>query len=170
MPYFGATTLARIVDGLSPHPHELPTTGRALLHVLFELDTPFDPATTDTPRPGAINAEMRIPHSSANLERLAELSHVNASLWIVERLADGLAHAHQRGILHSDLKPANILITDEGQPMLLDFNVSVDAKLPPELRAARVGGTLPYMRPNTSAHRAIRGSRLMPAATCTRWA
>ena len=59
-------------------------------------------------------------------------------------LAEELAHAHQRGILHSDLKPANVLLTDEGQPMLLDFNLAADLKAD---SVARLGGTLTYMAP-----------------------
>src|SRR5207248_5592563 len=45
------------------------------------------------------------------------------------------------------LKPANILLTDEGQPMLLDFNLAFDTKLRFNTSAAMVGGTLPYMSP-----------------------
>ena len=57
------------------------------------------------------------------------------------------AHAHERGILHSDLKPANVLLTDEGQPMLLDFNLAVDTAKQIQGHTAIVGGTLPYMAP-----------------------
>jgi serine/threonine protein kinase/tetratricopeptide (TPR) repeat protein len=68
-------------------------------------------------------------------------------LRIVARLADGLAYAHERGILHQDLKPANVLLMDDGTPMLLDFNLAQDTKLRGNLPAAHVGGTLPYMAP-----------------------
>jgi tetratricopeptide (TPR) repeat protein len=60
------------------------------------------------------------------------------------RLGEGLAHAHERGILHRDLKPANILFSEDGQPMLLDFNLAVDAS---ENSLGQVGGTIPYMAP-----------------------
>jgi tetratricopeptide (TPR) repeat protein len=75
----------------------------------------------------------------------AGLSYVEAVLWLGARLADGLAHAHERGILHRDLKPANVLLTDDGTPMLLDFNLSEDTKQ--GVGRAGVGGTLPYMSP-----------------------
>jgi eukaryotic-like serine/threonine-protein kinase len=91
-------------------------------------------AIMPTPSPG-----QELPRA-----RLARLTYVQAVLWLGARLAEGLAHAHERGILHLDLKPANILLTDEGQPMLLDFNLSQDGTGRP---LAGVGGTLPYMAP-----------------------
>jgi eukaryotic-like serine/threonine-protein kinase len=78
---------------------------------------------------------------------LGTLTYVEAVVWIAARLADGLAHAHDRGILHRDMKPANILLTDDGRPMLLDFNLAEDLKRPVGAEAASVGGTLPYMAP-----------------------
>jgi serine/threonine protein kinase/Flp pilus assembly protein TadD len=78
---------------------------------------------------------------------LRESSFVRASAWIAARLAEGLEHAHSRGLLHRDLKPANILIAADGTPMLLDFNLAADALEPAEGDRAMVGGTLPYMAP-----------------------
>ena len=40
---------------------------------------------------------------------------------MLERVLDGLAHLHDRGIYHRDIKPGNILITSEGVPVLIDF-------------------------------------------------
>lgn len=72
------------------------------------------------------------------------LNEVDGILTIVSKLAEGLAHAHERKILHCDLKPANVLLSDDGQPMLLDFNLSLNAL---QVTTAAVGGTLPYMPP-----------------------
>jgi len=65
-----------------------------------------------------------------------------AVLQALAQIASGLSHAHQRGILHLDLKPANVLLADTGEPMLLDFNLSYDASNPSR---ELVGGTMPYM-------------------------
>jgi tetratricopeptide (TPR) repeat protein len=73
--------------------------------------------------------------------------YVREVLRIGGRLADGLASAHDRGILHQDLKPANVLLMDNGTPMLLDFNLAQDTRRRGNLSAAHVGGTLPYMAP-----------------------
>jgi eukaryotic-like serine/threonine-protein kinase len=143
MPYFGSVTLARVIKDLGKKPGELPQTGRGLLSTLFETrvdgaaqtrideDNPLAPPVEEPPA----------------LIALGRMSQVEAALWIAARLADGLAHAHERGILHCDLKPANVLLADDGQPMLLDFNVSADRKAVAGKKAQRLGGTLPYMAP-----------------------
>jgi serine/threonine protein kinase/tetratricopeptide (TPR) repeat protein len=87
------------------------------------------------------------PPPASGLLALSGRGYVREVLRIVGRLADGLAYAHERGILHQDLKPANVLLADDGTPMLLDFNLAQDTKLRGTLPAAHVGGTLPYMAP-----------------------
>ncbi|MCA9537014.1 MAG: protein kinase [Myxococcales bacterium] len=67
---------------------------------------------------------------------VAEVSYVGA------RLAHGLAHAHSRSIVHRDVKPANLLLSREGQVHLTDFGVAMlsGADLP-------AAGTPAYMAP-----------------------
>jgi hypothetical protein len=65
-------------------------------------------------------------------------------------LADALAHAHARGIVHRDVKPANVIVPDEpgGTPAkLTDFGVARIAGEAPLTRAGDVIGTLAYMAP-----------------------
>ncbi len=80
---------------------------------------------------------------------LRDADCTRAAVWIVARLAEGLEHAHSRGLLHRDLKPSNILIAGDGTPMLLDFNLAADRSVGDleEGRKAHLGGTLPYMAP-----------------------
>src|SRR5205823_13515629 len=79
------------------------------------------------------------------LVRLSQGSYIQATAWIVAQLADGLHHAHQRGILHRDIKPSNILLSAEGEPLLFDFNLAQDDNIDPSL--ATLGGTVAYMAP-----------------------
>jgi eukaryotic-like serine/threonine-protein kinase len=57
-----------------------------------------------------------------------EIPSVGLSLDQVERygmqLADALAHAHSRGVIHRDLKAANVIITTSGRLKVLDFGIS----------------------------------------------
>src|SRR5918992_1520049 len=39
-------------------------------------------------------------------------------------VADGLAHAHERGVIHRDIKPQNVLMDDYGSPKLTDFGIA----------------------------------------------
>jgi eukaryotic-like serine/threonine-protein kinase len=146
MPYFGSVTLARVITDLGRRSGDLPQTGRGLLSTLFETRLKGATPTRmddDPHRPPGGPAADEPPALTA----LARMSQVEAALWIAGRLADGLAHAHERGILHCDLKPANVLLADDGQPMLLDFNVAADRKSVAAKKSLRFGGTLPYMAP-----------------------
>lgn len=58
------------------------------------------------------------------------------ALALLSGIADALAHAHARGIVHGDVKPANVLITDGGQARLIDFGVAPDGEGPSEPVAA----------------------------------
>ena len=83
---------------------------------------------------------------------LSAMSYSKAIGWTVARLAEGLNHAYSRGVLHGDVKPSNILITADGNPMLLDFNLSVGWTIDPAGPHGRnlaedPGGTLAYMAP-----------------------
>ncbi|MFR9752565.1 serine/threonine-protein kinase [Nocardia sp. 004] len=64
--------------------------------------------------------EIRPSDSSVRAE-IAQLSWPETIAWIGGRLADALDYAEHHGVLHHDIKPANILFTAEGIPKLADF-------------------------------------------------
>ncbi|HET6834934.1 MAG TPA: protein kinase [Acidimicrobiales bacterium] len=59
-------------------------------------------------------------------------------------VADALASAHRRGILHGDVKPANVLFTSDGEPLLSDFGV---ARTLGGFTSDQVSGTAEYVAP-----------------------
>jgi len=78
-------------------------------------------------------------------------------LRIAEEIADGLAEAHDHGLVHRDVKPANIIIEPSGRPILLDFGL---AKISTRTQLTRTGttlGTLSYMAPEQAAGRDLDG-------------
>ncbi|MEX5712122.1 protein kinase [Parafrankia sp. FMc6] len=80
-----------------------------------------------------------------------------AACAVVLAAADALMHAHAAGVLHRDVKPANILFTADGRPKLTDLGVVglVDGT---PLTAGGVVGTAQYMAPEQ-----VTGGRLGPA-------
>ena len=77
-------------------------------------------------------------------------------LELVARVCDALHHAHQKGVIHRDLKPGNILVEAGGRPKILDFGVAraTDADIQTVTMHTDVGelvGTVPYMSPEQAS-------------------
>lgn len=86
---------------------------------------------------------------SAYLEHANPSLRARVELWI--RICDAVEHAHQNGVIHRDLKPTNILVTNDGHPKVLDFGVArlADADLAAtvQTQVGELVGTIPYMSP-----------------------
>ncbi len=96
-----------------------------------------------------VNLDDVIPPSGMEEEDLISLGG---------QLADALAHAHERGIVHRDLKSSNVIVTIEGRLKVLDFGLAERLKesdpdsietelLETRPTAGSIAGTLHYMSP-----------------------
>lgn len=66
---------------------------------------------------------------------------------LVDALCDGLAAAHEHGVLHGDLKPANVIWPTDGSPRVVDFGASKILGLDRLTATGEVSGTPAYMAP-----------------------
>lgn len=81
----------------------------------------------------------------------------------VARVARALAFAHGKGVLHRDVKPSNIAITADGEPVLLDFGLAIepDSQAPSLTLTGETAGTPAYLAPEL-----LSGARTRPDARC----
>ena len=72
-------------------------------------------------------------------------------LALMVKICEAVHHAHQRGVIHRDLKPGNIVVDETGQPKILDFGVArvteSDAQATRQTDLGQIVGTLAYMSP-----------------------
>jgi tetratricopeptide (TPR) repeat protein len=135
MPYFGGATLAQLLEVLRAR-SPATRTGQDLVDALERAQSVSPLAT---------------PVRGPTRQALAAASYEEAICWIGAGLADALHYAHERGLVHLDVKPSNVLIAADGQPMLLDFHLAREFAGSDTQRSAWLGGTPGYMSPEQEA-------------------
>jgi serine/threonine protein kinase len=83
---------------------------------------------------------------SAILAECGPLPPVRA-LELVAQAARGLHAAHQRGVVHRDVKPANLMVTPEGRVKVTDFGIARPQDHEPLTATGQVMGTAHYLAP-----------------------
>ncbi len=98
-------------------------------------------------------AASRLPDGGRGAEGRQRVAEVLA------KVARAVHHAHERGVLHRDLKPGNILLDAQGEPHVTDFGLARDQARPGPTETGQLLGTPEYMPPEL-----LRGARGLTVA------
>jgi serine/threonine protein kinase len=135
MPYLGGATWAKVLKCVREI-RPANRTGRPIVECLAEDQD---------------KASGAVAVVSPAVSFLSRSTYVDAVCWVAACLADALSYAHQRGLVHLDIKPSNVLLASDGQPMLLDFHLASEIDRLQKNSINRLGGTPGYMSPEQSA-------------------
>ncbi len=85
-------------------------------------------------------AGAMLPRTRRHFDQLAEF---------FEELARAIHHAHERGLVHRDIKPGNVMVTEQGRPIVLDFGLVHDDEAHDQglTQSGALLGSPPYMAP-----------------------
>ena len=93
-----------------------------------------------------------VPGGSLATRRAQFFGEHRAAVELLEKVARAVAHAHEHGILHRDLKPGNVPLDEYGEPLVSDFGLAKILGALEDLTATgTVLGTPSYMAPEQAA-------------------
>lgn len=131
MQYLPGGTLLDLVEGVH-HADRPPDSGQALIDA---VDSALES-----------RGEIR-PAESVTRAELAGLTWPETVAWLGKRLAEAVHYATSRGVLHRDIKLANVLLAPDCTPKLADFNISFARNVTGASPFDYFGGSLSYMSP-----------------------
>ena len=97
---------------------------------------------------------------------------IDEALRITRQAGQALSYAHKEGVVHRDVKPENLLLTEDGSTLVADFGIARAAESQSDQRLTEIGvalGTPAYMAPEQSSGDGVvdaRADQYALAATC----
>jgi serine/threonine protein kinase len=122
---------AQILENLKEHPHIL-----SILDLGIEDGVPY--LITTYAEQGSLRDRFKSRHNQP--------FSIPETLTIVQQVGEALQYAHQRNIVHRDMKPENILFNSRGEVLLADFGISTVLSTT-SIKHTEVMGTPAYMAP-----------------------
>jgi eukaryotic-like serine/threonine-protein kinase len=146
MEFVDGASIRRVIDALDRDPKatiDSALQGLASVEdqapvVRFDAPTVLKPPT---------ETEGSKPTSSGPTPRTTSLDHIRRCVEIVRDAAMALGHAHERGVVHRDVKPDNLLLDRSGKVRLIDFGVARFFEDVTVTSTGQIVGTPTYMSP-----------------------
>jgi eukaryotic-like serine/threonine-protein kinase len=123
------------------------------IRALASLNHPKLVAALDAGQDGNVHYMVTEYVEGADLRRLVRLNgplDIRTAASIISQVAEGLEHAHTSGIVHRDVTPGNVLVSQSGEAKLSDLGLSgpLDASSKDDPRYGKIAGTADYLSPD----------------------
>jgi serine/threonine protein kinase len=102
-----------------------------------------------------IPASLEEPPPTAAPSSAWNKTYIETTCRLIAQVADALEYAHRGGVIHRDVKPSNVLVREDGTPVLTDFGLAREEGLPSVTLTGEFAGTPHYVSPEQAMARRL---------------